>query len=336
MKRLPFARLLGAFLRTYARVILLCLLLPTGFVALHLLGRGEIQELRYSLLLTAALLAVAFVLAFVRFLPKQMRLWDALRDLPPDAEDVPEAQGMLEESYRELAVRYQRAQNEAETRAAAAERERVDYYTLWMHQIKTPIAVISLMAQTDSPIDRELLKQELFKVEQYADAALSYQRLQSLHRDLDLVEAPLYPLCCSVVKKLRPLFLYRQISPRLEPFEGTALTDVKWLGMAMTQVLTNALKYTPAQGYVAIRLDSPGVLVIEDNGIGIRAEDVPRVFERGFTGRIGRDTEKSTGIGLYLCREACRKLGHKVRLESEQGKGTRVTFDLRRDAYDAF
>jgi signal transduction histidine kinase len=142
-----------------------------------------------------------------------------------------------------------------------------------------------------------------------------------------------------VVKQLRPLFLYRKISLHMEPFEGEALSDAKWLGMAITQVMTNALKYTPPGGTVTVTTDGPLLLTIRDTGAGIPAEDLPREFDRGFTGRLGRaerDGEKSTGIGLYLCREACDKLGHRVSIASRPGEGTAVTFDLRRERFESF
>ena len=109
--------------------------------------------------------------------------------------------------------------------------------------------------------------------------------------------------------------------------------------MAITQVLTNSLKYTPEGGQITVFLREPLVLSIGDTGVGIPAEDLPRVFERGFTGQAGRrgcEGEKSTGIGLYLCKQACDKLKHKVSITSTSGKGTTVTFDLRRERYEEY
>ena len=125
----------------------------------------------------------------------------------------------------------------------------------------------------------------------------------------------------------------------MEPFQGVALSDAKWLGMALEQVLTNALKYTPPGGSITVGLREPLVLFVRDTGPGIGAEDLPRVFERGFTGRIGRmerEGEKSTGIGLYLCKQACDILGHGVSIASPPGEGVTVTFDLRRERFEPF
>ena len=152
--------------------------------------------------------------------------------------------------------------------------------------------------------------------------------MQSLHNDLALTEVPLYPLCCSLVKKLRPLFTYRNIRLHMAPFAGAALSDPKWLGMAITQALTNALKYAPVGGEITVALREPLVLEVRDNGRGIPAEDLPRVFSCGFTGALGRQAregDKSTGIGLYLCKQACDKMGHRVTLASPPGGGVTVS-----------
>ncbi len=327
--RLGF-RLLGRYLHAYWPTLLFCLGLFALFPMVHLLGFGQLRELGYALFLSVMLLLAGFLFTFCRFVIHQLALWKALERLPSDPSRLPPARTPTENDYRKLALAYSREARQQADEAATAELTRTDYYTLWIHQIKTPIAAMNLIAQSETPIDRKQLRQELFKVERYAEAALTFQRLSSIREDLALEMIPLYPLCCKIVRKLRPLFQYRNILLRLEPFDGSALTDEKWLGMALEQVLTNALKYTPEGGQIEIALMPPQVLTISDTGIGIRPEDVPRVFHRGFTGYAGRSEEKSTGIGLYLCKQACDLLGHKVSLCSELGKGTCVTFDLHR------
>lgn len=333
-----FQLLRGWFL-TVRAAVLCSLFILFAFIAMHLLGQGSIQELGYSLLLIGVGLGFGALVSFFRYAGRQWMLWDALEHLPPDATRLPNAATEPERCYRELALGYQHKQAAETERIAADERERLDYFTLWVHQIKTPISALDLMAQSEEPIQRELLRQEVFKVSQYVDAALSFQRLRSLHSDLELRTVPLYPLCCSVVKKLRPLFIYRNISLHMEPFSGEALSDPKWLGMAISQVLTNALKYTPAGGVITVSQPEPLLLEVRDTGVGIRAEDLPRVFECGFTGYLGRaggNPEKSTGIGLYLCKQALDKLGHGISLTSPPEGGVRVVFDLRREAFEPF
>jgi signal transduction histidine kinase len=337
MKRLRlFLRLLSGYLRTYAGMIALCLLVSAFFPFIHLLGLGSMNEMRYALLILWVLFLALLIVTFFRYASRQLALWLALEQLPPDPNAIPTANTPLEDSYRELAMAYGREYQRQADAAAEGEAQRMDYYTLWVHQVKTPIAALGLIAQSEKPIDREQLRQEIFKIDQYAEAALTFQRLFSIRNDLDLKDTPLYPLCSRVVKKLRPLFLYRRIGLDMEPFEGSAITDEKWLGMAIEQVLSNALKYTPEGGRITISLKEPQQLSIADTGIGIRAEDVPRVFDRGFTGRIGRAGGKSSGIGLYLCKQAMHLLGHLVSLTSKQGEGTEVVFDLRRENWEPF
>ena len=334
-----FWQLCVGWFTVYRGAVLVSLGVPLAFVGMHLLGRGQVEEIGYTLLLLAFALGYAALHSFVRYAARQMRLWDALVHLPPEPEALPEAATEPERGFRALSAAYQQAQSAASAATAAAERERLDYFTLWVHQIKTPISALDLLAQSPDPVDRELLRQEVFKIGQYAEMALSFQRLRSLHGDLSLTDVPLFPLCASLVKKLRPIFLYRHIRLQMEPFDAVALSDAKWLGLAVMQVLTNALKYTPEGGQITIGLSEPLVLVVRDTGVGIRAEDLPRVFEFGFTGHQGHDGasgDQSTGIGLYLCKQVCDQLGHDVRLSSTPGAGTTVRFDLRRERYQHF
>lgn len=331
-----FFRLLWGYLRLYLPRIAFLLLICAVFCSLHLLGLGEMRELGYALAINGLFFCVTFIITFSRYAKRQILLWQALAEPPPEPASLPAAHGPLEEAFRGLAEAYARENRSHADRAVALEVERNDYYTLWVHQVKTPIAALNLIAQSEKPIDREQLKQEIYKIEQYAEAVLSFQRLSSFSSDLELSEVALYPLCCKVVKKLRPLFVYRKIRLNMEAFSGAALTDAKWLGIAMEQVLTNALKYTPEGGEITVALAAPQVLTIADTGIGIRTEDIPRVFDRGFTGETGRNGNKSTGIGLYLCKQACGKLGHGLSLASQVGRGTVVTFDLRREDFEAF
>ena len=328
-------RILARCLRAYAGTILLIALILAAFVGMHLLGGGQVRELRYALLLIGAMLAAAAVISFVRMASRLRALEAAARSLPEEASALPEAGGPEALAWRGLAAQYLRERRALTDAAASAEKERTDYYTLWLHQIKTPLSALDLLAQSSEEIDRPLMRQELLKVNQYAASALSYQRLQSLHGDLDLEEVQLYPLCCQAVRSLRPLFTCGRLSLTMEPFDDLVISDAKWLGVVVAQVLTNALKYTPEGGRITIRMAERDVLEIADTGIGIRPEDVPRVFERGFTGHNGRSHEKSTGIGLYLCREICDRLGHRISLTSRLGEGTRVRIDMRRDKFEA-
>ena len=323
-------KLLIAWFRTYRLPAGLILLLLALFPLTHVLGGGQVQELTYALTLCGAVCLLAALITLL-ILRRKLRMLDAaLRHLPEEASALPSALLPVEAAWRDLTEAYQTQARELTGRMQQEARETADYYTLWLHQIKTPLAALNLMAQSPGDIDRHLLEQETLKIEQYAAIALDYQRLQSIHSDLHLTRVPLYPLCCQAVRRLRPLFQYGKISLTLDPFDGDALTDSKWLLVVLSQLLTNALKYTPPGGRITVSQRAPGLLTVEDTGIGIRPEDQARVFDRGFTGQTGRGQEKSTGIGLYLCKRICDELGHGIALVSEVGSGTRVTLDLRR------
>ena len=323
-------KLILAWLRAYGLTAALIVLLLLLFPMVHLLGGGQMQELSYALTLCGAVCLVAAAVSAIR-LARKLRLLERVRlHLPEDAASLPSAASPAEEAWLALTRAYQAQAQELAGRMRQDARETADYYTLWLHQIKTPLAALNLLAQSPGAVDRRLLAQETLKIEQYAAIALDYQRLQSIHNDLHLTHVPLYPLCCQAVRRLRPLFQYGHISLALEPFEGDALTDSKWLLVVLTQVMTNALKYTPPGGAITLKQEEPGLLTIRDTGIGIRPEDQERVFDRGFTGHTGRGQEKSTGIGLYLCKRICDELGHGISLTSAVGQGTCVTLDLRR------
>ena len=166
------------------------------------------------------------------------------------------------------------------------------------------------------------------------EMVLSYLKMEDMGKDLVLQNYPLESIVKQAVKKFSREFLYRKIHLEMEPFHMDVLTDEKWVLFVLEQILSNALKYTPEEG--SIKIYSAGqngkkTLIIEDTGIGIRKEDLPRVCEKGFTGYNGREDKKSTGIGLYLCNNIIKKLNHKLTIESEPGTGTKVLIDFARE-----
>lgn len=210
--------------------------------------------------------------------------------------------------------------------------DRNDYYVMWTHQIKTPIAAMRLLLEGEKQEARDLylMRGELFKIEQYAEMALAYQRLESLSSDLVLQEHDLYTLLKQTVKKFSLLFINKGLSLDLDQPQITVVTDEKWFAFCLEQFLSNSIKYT-SQGKISIRTktrDEDTYLLIEDTGIGIRPEDLPRIFERGFTGHNGRLDKRSTGIGLYLCRRVLDQLGISVKVDSKVNEGTKVTLTL--------
>ena len=178
------------------------------------------------------------------------------------------------------------------------------------------------------------MKMELFKMEQYVEMVLTYLRMEDMSGDLQFEKVSLDKILKQSVRKYSQMFILQKIRLDYRPVERIVLTDEKWLEFVTEQILSNALKYTKNGGEIRICLEEKRgreCLVIEDNGIGIQAEDLPRVFEKGFTGYNGRADKKSTGIGLYLCKKIMDKMGHKIWIDSEVGKGTRVYLELTRE-----
>ena len=212
------------------------------------------------------------------------------------------------------------------TEAMSREADMTDYYTKWVHQIKLPIAAMKLTLEgEDSRLSREL-SDELFRIEQYVGMVLTYLRLGSesnyVFREYELDE-----IVRGEVKKFAGQFIRRGIRLDFRPSGKKAVTDGKWLGFVIEQLLSNALKYTRS-GTIAIYVEEPLTLVIRDSGIGIAPEDIPRVFERGYTGGNGRGSSGSSGIGLWLCKRICGELGNSIGIESEPGVGTAVRVGL--------
>lgn len=241
---------------------------------------------------------------------------------------LPAPEGAMEEDYQALLYRLGDSQEADLAEQRAKYREMLDYFTVWAHQVKTPIAAMDLKLQrADSALARELTA-DLRRIDQYTQMVLTYLRLDSEDTDFLFRE---YPLDDLIRKSIRPFageFIHRRLSLSYDGAEGSVVTDEKWLCFVLEQILSNALKYTKSGG-VAIFLEGPGRLCVRDTGIGIAPEDLPRVFDKGYTGASGRTDRRSTGIGLYLCKRILTRLGHGVFISSTLGEGTTVCIDLR-------
>lgn len=241
---------------------------------------------------------------------------------------VPEPQNLEEAAYRELLTELDEDRRTAVSALDARLRESVDYYTMWVHQIKTPISAMGLILQGDESERGRALSAELFRVERYVELVLSYLRLGGGSSDYVIRQVDVDGVLRQAARKYAPLFIRGKVSLELRETGLKVLSDEKWLQLVVEQVLSNAVKYAPG-GHVTVWSEGQR-LFIRDDGVGIAAEDLPRIFERGFTGYNGRMDKRATGIGLYLSREICQKLGHTITVDSELGKGTRVTIGLAR------
>lgn len=242
---------------------------------------------------------------------------------------------------------------DAETAKQKTLEEMTDYYTMWAHQIKTPIFALRLLLQENPSENKDALA-ELFKIEQYVEMVLGYLRTEDMSSDLKLSRCNLDTIIRRQIHKYAGIFVSKKLSLTYKGISESVLTDEKWLGFVIGQILSNALKYTRAGGihiYLKDVNDSHQnsdnlsdtvisststatdtatfiTLIIEDTGIGIRKEDLPRIFEKGYTGVNGRENNRATGIGLYLSKKIMKRLGHRIYVTSEEGKGTKVFLEF--------
>ena len=199
----------------------------------------------------------------------------------------------------------------------------VDYYTVWAHQIKTPIASMKLTLQNeDSELSRRL-RSDLFRTQQYVNMVLAYLRLGSDSTDYVFRSVNLDEIVRPTIRKFASEFICRKLTLHYEPVVMTLVTDEKWLAFVLEQLLSNALKYT-REGSIRVYIENERTLCIADTGIGIAPHDLPRVFEKGYTGGNGRTDKNASGLGLYLCKRVCERLNMNIRIDSHQGEGTTV------------
>lgn len=300
------------------------------FAAVFALYGIRMEAAWYPILITALFGMIMLAAGFVRYDKRRRNMERILSSdgIFPDAADIlPKAESLEEEDYHELLGKMEAAFRKKKGEWDASRRDMDDYYATWVHQIKAPIAVMKVMLQQeDTPENREL-SAELFRVEQYAEMALCYVRLGEGASDLVIQEYDLDTIIRKAVRKYAGQFIRRRIRLVYEGTTVRVITDEKWLSFIIEQLLSNAVKYT-SEGSVTIAVEDGKKLSVTDTGIGISPEDMPRIFEKGYTGYNGRLDKKSTGIGLYLCRKAAEKLGHVLTAESEPGKGSRFTIDL--------
>ncbi|MBS5398993.1 MAG: sensor histidine kinase [Lachnospiraceae bacterium] len=329
--------MISTYLKKNRKPILFYLLfLGVFYLVLYLYG-VRADALGYAVFLSLVTFIVLGLFDLWRYQARIKTIGEAFRNMPYELGSLPAPLDIPEEKYQEevrmLGERLVLQENDSRR----SRQEMLDFYSLWAHQIKTPLAAMNLLLQSeearedkDAKIFQEM-RMELFKTGQYVDMVLSYLRAEDMSSDLLLKEYSLDEIVRQAVRKYSGMFILKKIRLEYEPCKEIVLTDEKWLLFVLEQLLSNALKYTE-KGFIRIRMEqgSPAVLLIEDSGIGIQAEDLPRVFEKGFTGYNGRQDKKSTGIGLYLCRMICEKLNHTVTITSDPGKGTAVRLDLTR------
>lgn len=336
--------------QNYIWILMIITMSCIHLLYMYLIGARK-QDVVYAAVLDAILLLITVFVGYLRYRSKVKALSNALKRPVEEQAQLPDATDDVEILYHRLLENQSIARSESESSAAVRQSRMRDYYSMWVHQIKTPISAMKLLLEAEREelgqlmCDEEpqatlkelsdnldLFEDELFRIEEYVSMALQYQRVSSTENDFVLEKVSLDGVIRDTIKKYAKIMIRRHIGINYSGTKKQVYTDEKWLAFILEQILSNAIKYTP-QGFVTIETAEEKdrfFITVKDTGIGIKAEDLPRVFEKGYTGYNGHADKKATGIGLYLCRQMADKLGHTIRMESELGKGTKVWigFDL--------
>ncbi|MEG0077227.1 sensor histidine kinase [Anaerorhabdus sp.] len=290
----------------------------------------ELNAVAYVLLLCFIFVTVTLLVDYAYYRRKRIQLQELEGKQGLEITEFPKENEPYEKEYQKIIDLLIKEKNELEYVLSNNITESNDYFTMWVHQIKTPIAAMRLLLQTSDQEDKAELEEQLFKIEQYVDMVLQYIRMKESNRDFVFETIECDNVLKQAIRKYSKSFIRKKINLQYEPVDLSIISDEKWLCFVIEQILSNAIKYTQEGGTITITHDWK-VLIIKDTGIGICNEDIPRIFEKGFTGYNGRTDKKSTGIGLYLCKSVCDKLGHTIKIESSISEGTIVKIGL--DSY---
>lgn len=307
--------------------IITFLLFTVVFFCVFSFYKITLKAVVYPALICAFFGAVLLYFDYKKAHDKHKRLVKIQQMAENITENLPKIITQSDEDYQNIITLLDSEAKRKSTEYDIKRSDMVDYYTAWVHQIKTPIASAKLTLQNETGEVAKILSEELFRIEQYVEMVLVFLRLDSDYTDYVISQYPLDSIVKSSVKRFSSQFIRKRISLDYQPLNVSVLTDEKWLAFVIEQVLSNALKYTNS-GTISIYTENGRVLCIRDTGIGIAPEDLPRIFEKGFTGYNGRADKKATGIGLYLCKRVCKNLGHMITAESSLGAGTVIKIDL--------
>lgn len=302
------------YIRSRLKVIIIFAVIAGIFASSYLLFDMPAVTVLYPLILSIVILIIIGTADLIITAGKHKKLIQ---------NEISPANDLIEKDYQDIINRLKEEEELSRRKASSDYNNMVEYYTVWAHQIKTPIASMRLQIQSeDSELSRKL-DGDLNRIEAYVEMVLTFLRLDSDSTDYVIKEISLDDVIRPAIRKFSRDFISKKLTMDFEPTEASVLSDEKWLSFVIEQVISNAVKYTSSGG-IRIYMAESDVLCIEDTGIGISAEDLPRIFENGYTGFNGREDKRASGIGLYLCKRVCNNLGHKITAESEPGVGTKI------------
>ena len=314
--------ILKSYLKKNIKVYILFVVFIAIFFIMFYLYNLPLEALIY----TGSFCFLASVIAsfsdFVNYRESYKKLKFLEKNILNDLEDLPKSLDIRIDYYHKIIEKLYEELEKLTQENRQKNTDMVDYYSMWVHQIKTPIAAMNFLLDNEE-VDQKILQQELFKIERYIEMVLTYIRLDSISSDYVITKINLDEVVKDSVKKYATIFINKKIKLNYVSYETMVISDKKWLSFAFEQILGNSVKYSSAGGEITIET-CENKLVIEDKGIGIKEEDLPRIFEKGFTGFNGRYEKKSSGLGLYLCKKTLDKLGHHIEISSKVGEGTRI------------
>lgn len=297
------------------------------FAAVFSLYQVETEAVLYAAgicLLLQIIFMLLHIIGALRDHAKKQQLMDTV---VWDYRNLPTPKTLAEQDERDMLEMLVGQVLELNEQIRERQQESTDYYATWVHQIKTPIAALHMLLDEEDNEEHRAMAAELFRIEQYVNLVLEYHRLESSTEDLVLKEYPLDSMIRNVIHKLARMIIRKRLRLEYTPTDLMVLTDEKWLSFILEQLLANAIKYTN-EGSIRIYTTEDQKIILEDTGIGIAPEDLPLIFEQGFTGYNGRSGKKSTGIGLYLCKRAADMLQVPISVRSKVGEGSAFTLDL--------
>lgn len=320
-------KLFLCYLREHRHVLLMQIFFALIFFVVFFLYHLPWMAIFYPLLLCTLLGLVRMIVSFLRFRQTHLALCALQSKESALICELPPACSTEAADYQALVRQLQSELTELKNRDENRFRDTIEYYTLWVHQIKTPISSMHLTLQNEDCALSRQLSSDLFRIEQYVEMVLAYLRLDAGSGDYVFRRCSLDTLIRSSIRRFSMEFINRKLKIEYTPVSDYLITDEKWLSFVLDQLLSNALKYT-RKGSIRIYKKDPFCLCIEDTGIGIAPQDLPRIFEKGYTGCNGRTNQASSGIGLYLCKRICDNLGIGISVSSVPDQGTAVCLDL--------
>lgn len=314
--------ILKSYLKKNIKVYILFVVFIAIFFIMFYLYNLPLEALIYTGSFCFFVALIASFLDFVNYRESYKKLKFLEKNILNDLEALPKSLDIRIDYYHKIIEKLYEELEKLTQENRQKNTDMVDYYSMWVHQIKTPIAAMNFLLDNEE-VDQKNFQQELFKIERYVEMVLTYIRLDSTSSDYVITKINLDEVVKDSVKKYATIFINKKIKLNFVSHETMVISDKKWLSFAIEQILGNSVKYSNTGGEITIET-CENKLIVEDNGMGIKEEDLPRIFEKGFTGFNGRYEKKSSGLGLYLCKKTLDKLGHHIEISSKVGEGTRV------------